>query len=150
MNDFVDIPGYPGYKLNRMGQVTGKQDCILKSEPIKGGYTHVAIYLNGKRKYMLTHRLVAVTFIPNPFNLPEVDHIDNNPANNCVDNLRWITSRDNLNRQERILNAKCYRQIGDSTWRVRYVIEDTRHARCFKHEDDAAFYVSLLKAIYPR
>lgn len=46
----------------------------------------------------LVHRLVAEAFIPNPDNLPEVDHIDNNPQNNNVNNLQWVSREQNMNK----------------------------------------------------
>ena len=80
------------------------------------GYQAIVI----RRKIHLIHRLVAKVFIPNPQNLPEVDHIDNNKRNNTVDNLRWISRSENclksrkensdghLNRQDR--EEVCYRR----------------------------------------
>ena len=49
-----------------------------------------------KREDLYVHRIIASIFIPNPLNLPEVNHIDNNRTNNSVDNLEWITKKDNL------------------------------------------------------
>jgi hypothetical protein len=51
--------------------------------------------MNGKRHHRKVHRLVAEAFIPNPNNLPEVDHIDTNKDNNCAENLRWCTHQEN-------------------------------------------------------
>lgn len=59
------------------------------------GYTDVSLYKNGERTHKKMHRLVAEAFIPNPDNLPEVDHIDMDKDNNCVDNLRWCTHSQN-------------------------------------------------------
>ena len=55
----------------------------------------VKLFKNGEQKYYLVHRLVANAFIPNPFNYPEVNHIDENKTNNCVDNLEWCTRQYN-------------------------------------------------------
>lgn len=93
------IDGYDNYQVSNMGNVmntdTGK---ILKGQNNGRGYLHVALYdRNHKCKTIMIHRLVANAFIPNPNNLPQVNHIDENKINNCVDNLEWITSEDNIN-----------------------------------------------------
>lgn len=76
---------------------------IIKGKYIKGwinnkGY-HVTGLINnyGKTDTLLIHRLVAMAFIPNPNNKPCVDHIDGNKSNNHVDNLRWVTYKENNN-----------------------------------------------------
>lgn len=53
------------------------------------------LFKDGKRHYLRVHRLVAKTFIPNPDNLPEVNHKDEDKTNNSTDNLEWCTSHDN-------------------------------------------------------
>lgn len=58
------------------------------------------MFKNGKRKYFLVHRLVALTFLENPFGLPEVDHLDADINNNCLENLRWVSAKEN--RQVRV------------------------------------------------
>ena len=79
------------------------------------GYLSVALCKNGKIHRKCVHRLVAEAFIPNPDNKPVVDHIDTNPANNCVDNLRWVTQKENclnpISRKNNSLSKmghKCY------------------------------------------
>lgn len=64
---------------------------LLKPQKDHKGYLYVEI---GRKKYKI-HRLVAEYFIPNPNNLPQVNHIDCNKANNNVNNLEWCTNRDN-------------------------------------------------------
>lgn len=56
---------------------------------------HVELWKDNKRKVMMIHRLVAETFIPNPEGKPQVNHIDGNRMNNCVDNLEWVTCSEN-------------------------------------------------------
>lgn len=68
---------------------------ILKQRDNKG-YLQVQFSVNGKKVDRKIHRLVAQTFIPNPDNLPEVNHIDCDPTNNCVDNLEWISHQENI------------------------------------------------------
>lgn len=61
------------------------------------GYQRVGIFCDkGKYHQMQVHRLVAMTFIPNPTNLETVNHKDGNKLNNCVSNLEWVTRRQNL------------------------------------------------------
>lgn len=62
------------------------------------GYPVVTLGKNNHRVQRTVHRIIAETFIPNPSNLPEVDHIDNNKLNNDVSNLRWVTGFENKSR----------------------------------------------------
>ena len=63
----------------------------------KLGYLQVALCNNGKIKHKMVYRLVAEAFLPNPDNLPQVNHRDENPFNNCVENLEWCTIEYNIN-----------------------------------------------------
>ena len=71
------------------------------------GYLIASLWNKMKRKYYLVHRLVAEAFIPNPNNYPQVNHKDENPSNNSVDNLEWCTPKYNANygtRNQRMFN----------------------------------------------
>lgn len=59
------------------------------------GYPFVQVMENGKLKVKTIHRLVALAFIPNPLNLPEVNHIDSNRTNNRLENLEWVSRTQN-------------------------------------------------------
>ncbi len=59
------------------------------------GYLVIDLYINGLRKQYRQHRLIAETFIPNPNNLPQINHIDGDKTNNKVENLEWCTNRVN-------------------------------------------------------
>lgn len=75
---------------------------LLKPKIDKYGYKNVVLTKNGKRKTYLVHRLVGQAFIPNPNNYPQIDHIDGNRLNNKVNNLEWVTAKENMNEAVRI------------------------------------------------
>lgn len=94
-----EIVGFESlYAVSNRGRVmnleTGK---VLKNRSNNHGYVIVALHKgNGtKPKNCTVHRLVAEAFIPNPLNLPQVDHVDENKGNNDVSNLRWVTASQN-------------------------------------------------------
>lgn len=69
----------------------------LKGMPNSGGYRAIVMVENGYKERYLIHRLVAMYFIPNLENKPYIDHINGNPADNRVENLRWATPKENSN-----------------------------------------------------
>ena len=111
-----DIAGYKGlYQVSNLGNVkslnynrTGKER-VLKPKTNRNGYLQVVLSKDNKQKFFYVHRLVALHFIPNTNNLPEVNHIDENKSNNCVTNLEWCSSKYNNtynDRQKRIGEKK--------------------------------------------
>ena len=103
-----DIKGYEGlYKVSSEGRVKSLEriivdsigrkrtinERILKNSLKNCGYIYVNLYNGGKR----VHRLVAEAFIPNPEDKPEVNHKDEDKTNNCVENLEWVTAKENAN-----------------------------------------------------
>lgn len=72
----------------KLVSIKRKKPIQIKSKISTEGYEHAALFLNGKRQWISIHRLVALMFIPNPENKPQVDHIDRNRANNIYTNLR--------------------------------------------------------------
>lgn len=96
-----DVIGYEGlYKISSLGRVKslkyGKEK-ILKLGKNNYGYLIVVLCKEGTRRTCKVHRLVAIAFIPNPSNLPQVNHKDENPSNNKVENLEWCDATYNLN-----------------------------------------------------
>ena len=116
MEEWRDIRGYEGiYKISNLGRVkrlayeiqnpspraNGSmlkfKEHLLTPRRITHGYLSVALYKKGTRKDYKLHRLVAEAFIPNPENKPEINHKDENKANNEVINLEWCTHKYNSN-----------------------------------------------------
>jgi len=73
-----------------------KKERIMKSSPDKDGYLHLVLRKNDKAFTRSVHRLMAQTFIPNPLNLPEVNHKNGIKTDNRVENLEWCTSLHNV------------------------------------------------------
>ena len=71
------------------------------------GYKIVWITIDGKHKSLVAHRIVAKTYLPNPENKPQVNHIDGNKGNNRVENLEWCTAKENAYHAFTVLAPKC-------------------------------------------
>lgn len=97
------IEGFEGlYEVSNLGRVrrtykTGKEKILKPNKNKKSGYLYICLSRNNKKKTFRVHRLVALHFISNPNNLPEVNHIDEDKSNNVWTNLEWCTSEYNCN-----------------------------------------------------
>jgi len=120
--EWKDIEGYEGfYQVSNLGRVKSLARVVMRSDgkpnPVNEkilkygiikGYCAVVLCKDRKKKMYKVHRLVAIAFLSNPHNLPEVNHKDENKKNNCVDNLEWCTSLYNINygsHNERVTNT---------------------------------------------
>lgn len=98
MHSWYSCHGYEGlYEISLLGLVRNtRTKQILKQEQTETGYFRVDLYKDGKRKHEKVHRLVAKTFLPNPGNKPEVNHINRKKHHNSVYNLEWVTGSENI------------------------------------------------------
>ncbi|MEE3439923.1 NUMOD4 domain-containing protein [Ruminococcus sp.] len=98
MNEvFLDIPNYEGlYQVSNLGRVR-RNGKILRPFKNEKGYLRIDLYKNGTKRTARVHRLVAHSFIPNPQNLPEINHKDEDKTNNAVGNLEWCDAQYNNN-----------------------------------------------------
>ena len=101
-----DVVGYEGlYGVTPEGDVWSYKRKMFLKPVMLYGYPRIGLWKDGKVKREFVHRLVAEAYIPNPDNLPQVNHRDENRANNCLQNLEWCDAKYNSNygtRNERV------------------------------------------------
>jgi hypothetical protein len=93
----TEIKDYEDYLIYEDGRVQKKKtNRFLKPCLNEGGYLVVGLYKNKKQKMFRIHRLIALHYIPNPNNLPMIDHINRVRDDNRIENLRWATNSENM------------------------------------------------------
>lgn len=124
-----EIPGYEGlYAADETGTIwslcttQSRREGPLKPYRNTGGYLRVNLFKGGKVRHEYVHRMVASAFIPNPENLPVVNHKDADPTNNSVDNLEWCTQKQNIAASRDMGHQNKDRSVlavSTTTWAVR-------------------------------
>lgn len=123
-----EIEGFDGkYSVSTFGRVRNNKfnKILSQSERSKGGYLRVGLFnIKGKKITVNVHRLVAKAFLPNPKNLPQVNHRDENKLNNRVDNLEYCSAQYNIDYS----HAKEVSQLDLKTGEVIEVFKSSREA----------------------
>ena len=144
--NFVRITNYPDYAIHPCGtilRIWKSKTKELKHYKMKTGYMQVGLCKNGKHKRFLVHRLLALHFIPNPENKPCVDHIRGKHMGNSLDNLRWLTNKENLNAfrsnpAQLITKGGIYKN--GNSWQWVYQMSGKRKAKTMKSLEALEIY----------
>ena len=162
------IIGYEGYyEIDENGVVYGVERLVKKWDgnktikrsiktqyPSWNGYLRVSLSKDGKTKKHLVHRLVALAFLENKYNKPDVNHKDGNKANNNFKNLEWVTKSENILHAIEVLNKKLgnskkgeiwYKKNGFDNPRKKPVLMFDKNNRFIKEFDsltDAGLYLN--------
>lgn len=139
---FKELKEYENrYKIDEHGNVFSIKKNIMLKPCINNGYRCVLLYGKEKQTLKYVHRMVAETFIPNPDNLPCVNHKDENKLNNSVENLEWCTwsyNNNYNNRQKKISNKLKGRPAHN-----RIPVIDLNTGRIYKSISEASNDISI-------
>ena len=142
---FANIVGFPNYQVSNHGNVKNVKTGRILKPTINCGYLKVALRNDGDISNKQLHRLVAITFLENPDNKPCVDHINRNPLNNHISNLRWATPTENQqNASIRIDNASgttgVFFNKSNQKWQAQITADGRKiHLGSFEDKNDAIF-----------
>ena len=110
MEIWKDIPSYEGrYQASSLGRIRSlRRDCIMAQQKHNAGYLSVALHKGSHKKTFLVHQLIAMAFLNHKPNGHDrvVDHIDNNPLNNNIENLQLTSQRHNCTKDKKGYSSK--------------------------------------------
>ena len=127
LHESININNKQNYRISNFGRLKNvKKNRILQGK-VENGYLRytLTIIIDGKTKNVMfqANRLVGLTFIKNPNNLPHVDHIDRNKLNNHISNLRWLSIKDNNNNRKVYKNYGCRKRVNQYDLKGNFIKE---------------------------
>jgi hypothetical protein len=144
MEEWKEVPGYPGYKASNLGNIRGIQNRNIGTRVGNCPYKMVSMNIDGRHRMVLAHRLVALAFIPNPENLPQVHHMNAIKIDNRVENLMWVPQEDNMAANPApITNTSGFKGISASKsgWVAQLMRHNILHRKHFKTIPDAEAWI---------
>ena len=140
INDFPNYVIHPCGTILRIHKNKTKEMNLFKT---KHGYMRICLSKNGKGKHFLVHRLLALHFIDNPENKRCVDHINGVKHDNRLENLRWLTHKENSNafrsNPAQIITKGCIYKTKYG-WQWIYFISGKRKSKTMKSKEDLEKY----------
>ena len=144
MEEFKKIDDYDNYEVSNFGNVRNTNtNRILKPRKKREGYYYVGLCKNCTTTNFYIHRLVGYAFIPNPENLREIDHINQDKANNSMSNLRWVSRSNNCrnkpkkqNTSSKYMGVYFYKAAGKYRAEIR-INNKQKHIGLYETEEDA-------------
>lgn len=138
----VLIPGHPEaslhFSVSSNGEIRRETDSIfkkkgdlLKPTVESEGYSVITLIWPGFRKMMKVHRLVAMAFIPNQYQKPQVNHLNGVRSDNRLTNLEWSTNKENNIHAIKILGRKHESITGENQWNARLTEQDVKEIRAW-------------------
>ena len=154
-----EIEGFNNYQVSTLGRVkrttwsrNSPAGKILKPSKNNCGYLFVNLQKNKKAYRKSIHRLIAEAFIDNPNNLTDVDHIDNNKLNNTVENLQWLSHKDNMNKMLKEYKDEIYQKAKHTRYLKKLNNQKPKKIRCYIFDnkifinfDSVSKYMNLSK-----
>ena len=156
--EWRDVVGYEGYYMvSNLGRVcslarlvknrystkfTTQRILAQTKRKCQGNYTLLEVKLckDNVAKTITAHKIIATAFLPNPNNLTEIDHIDTNPQNNIVSNLRWVSRKENCNNPLTLLHIGQSKKGNKSSSKPIVQMRNDRVVKIFKSATEAGRY----------
>ena len=141
--EWRNIDEFPDYKISNFGRVMNNKTGYIKKPSIgKRGYYVYSMQKDGKSYLRTTHIMLARSFIPNPQNLEQINHIDGNKLNCSIENLEWVSPRDNM------LHARkmgLHKSDGDKET-AQYSLDGNQLINVYKSASEAARQTGLSRS----
>tara|TARA_R110000868_G_scaffold172130_3_gene407960 strand:- start:649 stop:1149 length:501 start_codon:yes stop_codon:yes gene_type:complete len=154
----MEISVASDYIINENGEVFSKERVVQhkngkkytykshlrKPSVNRGGYLVVGLYIDKKKQFFYVHRLIAIAFIPNPNNLPCVNHKNQNRKDNSISNLEWCTNMYNSQSINTIRNfGNIHKDKRCNSYQTQYRSNGITHFKNFKKESDAVVHLVI-------